>query len=164
MTVEREIAKLQKMTVGELRTRWQELYGAPARSRNRIFLWRRLAWRVQELAYGGLSERAKRRAEELACDADLRQRPPRGFAPESLTGTGTTVARPFDGGARRRLPQPGSTLVREFRGRKESVLVLENGFEHGGKIYRTLSAVAKAITGTHWNGFAFFRVDEGAGR
>jgi len=78
-TVTAQIAALQRMTVGELREEWKRLYpGEVSRSFNKQFLWRRLAWRVQELAYGGLSERAKARIAELNRDDDLRFLPPRG--------------------------------------------------------------------------------------
>ena len=163
MNIKREIERLQRMTVAELRQRWQELYGEPARSRNRIFLWRRLAWRIQEIEFGGLSERARRRAAELACDAELRQRLPRGaFAAEPLSGSGSTVAVSL--GPDRRLPQAGTTLVKDYQGRRITVTVLEKGFEHEGRTYRSLSGVAKAITGTHWNGFSFFGLPAEAGR
>ena len=82
-TVTAQILALQKMTVRELKVKWREFYGEDSRSCNRQFLWRRLAWRVQELAYGGLSERAKARIAELNRDDDLRMLPPRGWQPPS---------------------------------------------------------------------------------
>ncbi len=73
------IAQLQEMSVGELREKWRELYGEAPRSRHRVWLWKRLAWRIQELEYGGLSERAKQRLEELMPNAELALRVPRDF-------------------------------------------------------------------------------------
>src|SRR6266436_6074633 len=81
-----EILALRRMTVGELKVRWRELYGEDSRSCNRVYLWRRLAWRVQELAYGGLSERAKARLAELSKDDDLRMLPPRHWQPPAGKG------------------------------------------------------------------------------
>lgn len=143
-----EIQRLRRMTVGELRDRWRELYpGEEARSRNKQFLFRRLAWRVQELAYGGLSERAKSRLAELAADVPLRIRPPKGFDP---TTVGSAPKRDP------RLPKVGSVLVRPYRGSDVRVLVREDGFEWDGRAFDSLSAVARAITGQHWNGRLFF--------
>src|SRR5712691_10742348 len=89
-SVTNQIDALRRMTVGELKVRWRELYGEDTRSCNRVYLWRRLAWRVQELAYGGLSERAKARLAELSEDDDLRMLPPRRWQPPS--GNGGTPA------------------------------------------------------------------------
>src|SRR5712691_13464247 len=89
-SVTAQIAALQRMKVSELREKWRELYGEETRSFNRVFLWRRLAWRVQELAYGGLSERAKAHLAELSKNDDLRMLPPRRWQPPS--GNGGTPA------------------------------------------------------------------------
>jgi hypothetical protein len=75
----KELARLGRMTVGELRERYRAVFGEETRSGNKDFLRKRIGWRIQALAEGGLSERAHRRAEELANDADLRIRPPRGL-------------------------------------------------------------------------------------
>src|SRR5262245_35211160 len=120
------------MTVGELKLKWRELYGEDTRSCNRAYLWRRLAWRVQELAYGGLSERAKARIVELNRDDDLRMLPPRAWQPPGGNG-GLSVAAPRPPLRDPRLPKPGSTLSRPYRGHEIRVLVLEDGFEWDGK-------------------------------
>lgn len=144
-----EIEKLKSMTVGELRVRYAEVFGEPARSGNRRWLFRRVAWRIQANAYGGLSERALARAKELARDADLRFRPPPGeTAPPPLARTIV----PRDA----RIPPPGSVLRKAFKGREHTVVVRDNGFEHEGRVYRSLTAVAHAISGSHWNGLLFF--------
>ncbi|MFW6115851.1 MAG: DUF2924 domain-containing protein [Chloroflexota bacterium] len=162
------IKMLRRMTVTELRQKYQQVFGEPCRSYNKDYLWKRIAWRIQADAEGGLSERAKRRAQELARESDLRVRAPRGFleaGDEDDDGNGTAekgqVSRRFH--VDRRLPPPGSTLIREYRGERIEVTVLPNGFEHKGVPYRTLSAVAKAVTGSHWNGYAFFGLN-GKGR
>jgi hypothetical protein len=144
------------MRVAELRVKWRELFGEDSRSNNRDFLWRRLAWRVQELAYGGLSERAKARLAELSNQVDLRFLPPRGWkeALETTMASRPAVAsRPIRD---TRLPKPGTVLSRPYRGHDIRVTVLEKGFEWQGRPYRSLSAIAREVTGQRWNGMLFF--------
>src|SRR5215213_5749762 len=150
--VEQTIAALGGMTVTQLREKYLEVFGEPSRSGNRDFLFKRVAWRVQSLAEGGLSERARRRAEELARDADIRTTIPRSPAVAAPT---RTVVRPAPT-AHDRLPIPGTVLTRKYRGKQVAVKVLPAGFEYEGQTYRSLSAVAKAVTGSHWNGHLFF--------
>ena len=107
---------------------------------------RRIAWRLQANVEGGLSERARRRALEMANIADLRLTAPRSMKLEA----------PFRSKQDSRLPMPGTVLTRLFQGKAIRVTVLSTGFECQGRVYRTLSAVAKAATGRHWNGFYFF--------
>ena len=148
---------LRRMTVGQLRDRYLALFGEPTRSGNRDFLFKRIAWRTQSLAEGGLSERAKRRAEELARDADVRltiPRPPK--AREGTTERTTASAAPAAVSTHDRLPVPGTVLTRLYRGKRVEAKVLPAGFEYDGAVYRSLSAVAKAVTGSHWNGLLFF--------
>jgi hypothetical protein len=151
-SIPQQIARLQAMTVGELRVEWERLYGEPTRSRNRVFLWRRLAWRVQELQFGGLTDVAKRRLGELAEEPFRRARMPNGFS------TGVVMAPPRPSSTRRdpRLPSTGSTLVRKYRGDEIRVVVLEDGFEWSGRRFDSLSEVALAVTGSKWNGWLFF--------
>ena len=140
-----QIAALQRMTVSQLREKWRELYGGEeTRSFNRAYLWRRLAWRVQELAYGGLSERAKARIRELAESDDIRMLPSRRW-------------QPAQGPVKdRRIPKPGVVLSRHYHGQEIRVTVLEDGFEWNGRIFRSLSALAREVTGQRWNGLLFF--------
>ena len=159
-----QVDELEAMSVAELRERYREVYGEPSRSGNRRWLVRRIAWRLQALEEGDLSERARRRASELARDQDLRVRPPRGLEVRRpvkgaalRTVSGTIVKR--DG----RVPMPGTVITREYKGTEHRVLVLEDGFEHNGTVYRSLSAVAHAITGSHWNGFHFFGLKKNSG-
>jgi hypothetical protein len=156
INIGRELAALQRLTVPQLRTRYAEVFGEHANTNNRTWLVRRLAWRLQSLAEGDLSERARRRAAELACDADLRMSPPRQTletAPQVRTCTARLESRP-DG----RLPPPGTVIARAYKGRTVQAKVLAEGFEYEGDVYRSLSAVAKAVTGSHCNGFLFFRL------
>jgi len=157
MTIRTEIEALRSMTVGRLRERYAEVFGEPSRSYNKQFLFRRVAWRIQALAEGGLSERARQRALEIANDADLRVRPPKdaiayGGPPAENRATVIRVRHAADG----RLPMPGSLLVRDYRGKQILVKVLENGFQYDDRQYSSLTAIAQEVTGTKWTGFAFF--------
>jgi len=153
-TVEKELAALEKMTTGELRARYRDLFGDEARSWNRRWLFRRCAWRVQALAEGGLPERARRRAMEIANDADIRFIPPRPVVPDKSKPRRSVPAhvKPDD-----RTPMGSGLLERRYKGRLYMVEVLPNGFRYDGQLYRSLTAVAHAITGSHWNGYHFFR-------
>ena len=153
VNVMQEVRTLQKMTVSELQTRYAEVFGEPGHSRHKQFLIRRIAWRLQANVQGGLSERAQQRAQEIADDRDLRMKGPATIAEDT---TGPMVVRPLVSDHDNRLPMPGSVLSREYRGREVTVKVLDDGFEHKGTVYRSLTAAVKAVTGSHWNGFHFF--------
>ena len=144
-----ELEQLQRMPVEQLRARYREVYGEESRSAHKPHLVRRIAWRLQVLAQGDLSERAERRAREIANDADLKTQVPRGWARHA--GVSTARSR-----RDRRLPVAGTVLRRPYRERAVEVKVLAEGFEYEGKRYESLSAVARAITGTRWNGLLFF--------
>ncbi len=152
-SIGRQIAALRRMKAKELRARYAEVFGEETRSGNRDSLLKRIAWRLQSQAEGGLSERARRRAEQLARDADIRVTAP---------VNGRTRAGPAPASRDDRLPPPGTVIIRTYKGEDVQITVLDDGFEHEGEVYRTLSAVAKAVTGSHLNGFAFFRLGEHA--
>jgi hypothetical protein len=154
INVGKELAALQRLTVKELRTRYSEVFGEGANTNNRAWLIKRIAWRLQALAEGGLSERARRRAAELANDADIRLNPP-----PCKTTTTTPPAEPVSIPAPvdPRLPPPGTILTRPYKGQLVQVQVLTEGFAYAGRVFPSLSAVAKAVTGSHTNGFLFFR-------
>jgi hypothetical protein len=152
LNIVNEAAALQRLTVGQLRQRYAELFGEATPASNRTWLVKRIAWRLQALAEGDLSERARRRASELARDADLRLNPPRSQT-TVVSPTPVSVPTPVDP----RLPPPGTILTRPYKGQLLQVQVLTDGFAYAGRVYPSLSAVAKAITGSHTNGFHFFR-------
>jgi Protein of unknown function (DUF2924) len=150
----KEIEGLRRLTVGGLREKYREVFGEQSRSNHKDFLFRRIAWRLQANAEGGLSERARRRALEIANDADLRIRAPKNLGASEAshrTSVGTV-----GGGRDPRLPAPGTLLTRDFKGHTCVVTVLADAFEYEGRAYRSLSAIAGEIAGTRWNGFLFF--------
>jgi hypothetical protein len=161
MNVGKELAALQQLTIKQLKERYAEVFGESTNAANRAWLVKRVAWRLQALAEGDLSERARRRAAELANDADLRLSPPKvktaptvgAVAATERTVTGTLADKQDD-----RLPLPGTILTREYKGSVVQVQVLPHGFEYAGEVYKSLSAVAKAVTGQHVNGYAFFKL------
>jgi hypothetical protein len=148
-----EVAALQRLSVGQLRQRFAELFGEATLASNRTWLIKRIAWRLQALAEGDLSERARRRDAELARDADLRLNPPRSKTTTMPPPEPAATPAPVD----RRLPPPGTILTRPYKGQLAQVQVLTDGFAYAGRVYPSLSAVAKAITGCHCNGYHFFR-------
>jgi hypothetical protein len=156
-TVAQQLAALAGMGPAALREKYLEVFGERSRTGNKAFLYKRVAWRIQSLAEGGLSERAKRRAEELARDADLRTTVPRTPAITVGAAERTVVrAAPPRAAGDHRLPIPGTVLTKTYKGKNVVVTVLADGFDYDGQTYRSLSAVAKAVTGSHWNGLLFF--------
>lgn len=155
LNVGKEIADLKKMSVVGLREKYAEVFGECTTSRHKEFLVRRIAWRLQANAEGDLSERARSWAKELAADSDVRLTAPKKKA--SPTNGHTTVSA-IHLSQDDRLPMPGAVIARRYKGAELEVRVLPDGFEFEGDVYRTLSAVAKKVTGTHWNGYHFFRL------
>ena len=145
LNVAKEVAVLQRMTVRELRIRYAEVFGEETKAGNKPWLIKRIAWRLQSLKEGDLSERARHRAAELANDADVRLSPPKpkltSPTPASKTKTAALALKGDD-----RLPPAGTVITREYKGQSLQVKVLPKGFEFEGEVYKTISAVAKAIT------------------
>ncbi len=138
VALEAEIGRLPNLSLVELRHRWKTLFGHPApRSLRRNFLARAVAYQMQVEAYGGLSVATKRRLREIA----------------NAVRTGDASA--MLGSGRIAL---GTQMIRQWQNTTHTVTALAEGFEWDGRTYKSLSAVANAITGTNWNGFAFFGI------
>ena len=131
------VAALKTTPTADLKQQWRELFGKEPPPFNRAYLQSRLAYRIQELAYGGLKPETRTRLEALG---------------EQLDG-GNVVLRRIRADSR---PLVGTRLLREWKGVEHAVTVLADGFEWEGRPYRSLSAIARAITGTRWNGWTFF--------
>ena len=147
-----EIAALLRLRVSELRVKFAEVFGEPTPSHNKVWLVKRIAWRLQARAEGDLSERARSRVTELIADTDLRLSAPPADAGSATQEPHAILRVPVDD----RLPRPGTILTRRYKGRTLQVEVLEHGFAFEGQTYRSLSAVAKAVTGSHCSGHFFF--------
>ena len=156
--IRQEIDGLRHLSTARLKEKYREVFGEESRSNHKQFLFRRIAWRIQANAWGGLSERARRRALEIADDADLRIRAPKNFlkdGPDEARTAETRIAPGLD----LRLPLPGSDLVRRYQGKDVVVRVRQDGgFECNGRIYTSLSKAVTEATGTRWNGFAFYNL------
>jgi hypothetical protein len=137
-TVLARLAALKTMPISDLKQQWRELLDKEPPPFNRRYLESRLAYRIQELAYGGLKPETMERLEALAEDFH-----------------GSNPARPP--GRFRSIPVAGTQLVREWQGAEHRVTVRDDGaFEYQGRPFKSLSAIARAITGTRWNGWVFF--------
>jgi hypothetical protein len=154
--VRSEIEELRRASLAALRQKYREVFQEETRCRHRQHLFRRIAWRLQALAEGDLSQRALQRAQQIARDADLRAVAPRDFFTIAGEPVRTTQPHPNRRPRDSRLPLPGTLLSRQWKGRTILVEVLPNGFRHDNQHYASLSAIAVAITGTRWNGLAFF--------
>jgi hypothetical protein len=136
-----QIAALAKASLPNLKGQYKDLFGTDAPGINRAYLERRIAYKLQELAYGGLSQPAQARLDALAQTAD------KGSTPRTRMRA-------------RDRPLAGTRLLRVWNGVEYSVTVLQTGFEYQGRPYASLSAIARQITGTPWNGPAFFGLRE----
>ena len=136
----RKIATRTDLTAQQLRTEWRRLYRSHPARLSRDLLVRTIAYRMQELAYGGLSKRTQRRLIALT---------------KEVRSNGSIVSDPGP------CIRPGARLLREWRGRTHTVVVTEDGFEYAGKTYTSLSKIAQTITGAHWSGPRFFGLNRG---
>ena len=133
------LAALPGLPIGELKAEWRRLFGTEPPPYNRRFLESRLAYRIQELAYGGLKRETLERLEALG---------------EQFDGRNITLRRI----RHEQRPIAGTRLIREYQGVEHVVTVTRDGYEWQGRPYRSLSAIARAITGTRWNGWVFFGI------
>jgi hypothetical protein len=159
-----EVENLRRASVTSLQKRYRELFQQEVRSRHREHLFRKIVWRLQALAEGELSERARARAREIANDADLRV-----VAPKSFFSVGGQPVEIIPGNQSKkqhdpRLPMVGTMLRRRWKGQTVLVEVLPERFRYEDRKYPSLSNIAFEVTGTRWNGFAFFGLMRKAGK
>lgn len=143
----RQIAELQRLPMPELSERWRVLMGSEPPPYNKQFLLKRLIYRVQELAFGGLPMSAYQAMDRALNDAGYDE-----LGAVIIAGKAkkSTPAR------KPGIPVIGTRLIREWNGGRYEVLVTREGFEYDGRPYKSLTAITKVITGTHWNGPKFF--------
>lgn len=141
--ISEEIAALRAMNVAALVERYVAVFGRLPRCKQPTWLRKRIAWRIQEQRFGGLSKRAVARLEELMAEIDLDLGGARGRIKDGRAGGGTVL---------------GTTVTRIWKGREIRAASVDGGWEHDGTVYRSLSAVARHVTGAHWNGRLFFQI------
>ena len=144
MSVAEKISKLQDMPTAELAAEYERLHGRAPRYRSRPWMRKRIAFKLQENAYGGLSAPARAELERLVADLRLPE-----AAPQRPTGDARTP---------KGQPKPGTLLQRDWRGQQIRVEITPDGVLYGGELFGSLSAVAKRVTGQHWSGPRFFNL------
>ena len=147
-----DLERLARMRPDELQRLHQRLFGRAVPSGNSELARRRIAWHVQSERVGGLPESARQQALAIAKEASVRINTRRGGPGPLPHATVAGIVSNHDS----RLPMPGSILIKKHRGKTVLVRVLDTGFEYDGQRFASLSAIAKKITGTKWNGFLFF--------
>ena len=147
-----QIVDLRDLTTAQLQQKYRELFGQPSHSNHKDYLFRRVAWRLQALAEGGLSERAHQYAREIATDADLRLCAPKKPIETQPAIRVANASRQLDP----RVPPPGTQLIKRYKDQTLTVTVLADGYQYGERVYKSLSAIARQVTGTQWNGYVFF--------
>jgi hypothetical protein len=137
LVVIKQIMALQNKTTKDLNDLWDKMFGTPPAVASRQHIIAKLAYRIQELAYGGIDAGTEQKLIAGVRELDK---------PKSKT--------------KKYSPMVGTKIVKEYKGKIHEVLVVEDGFAYGGTIFNSLSAVAQKITGTKWNGLKFFNVGE----
>jgi len=138
--------------LGELENKYKELFdGKKAPSNNKVYLWRKIVYRIQELEYGGISSEMHGKIEEFIQKYDpinnKALRPDNALPERSKKGRFSRD---------KRLPIPGTVITKNYKGITIQVKILEDGFEYNNKVYKSLTSIAKEVTGAHWNGYLFF--------
>ena len=149
-----QIMELKEKSLAELKAKYEELFlGQKAPSNNKVFLWRKIAYRIQELEYSSISAETQDKIQQLIQQYDPINN--KALRPDSML-----AKQPKKSGFSRdkRLPIPGTVIAKEYKGVSLQIKVLESGFEYNSKVYKTLTAIAKEVTGAHWNGYLFFNL------
>ena len=162
-TIETHRQRLAQLSIGELRLEYEKVCGELTTSRHAKHIIKRILWQMQANLYGGLSEDSLKRAKELADPTQLRMTAPR--SPE-LPEDAQTITRPLPSVITTKQSElvAGTQLERMYRGQKIVATIVENGVRWNGELYNSLSAVAKAVTGNHWNGRLFFGLTKKKGK
>ena len=145
----KQIEGLARMPYDDLKALWRTLHAGEPPTYHRMYIENRLAYRIQEFTFGGLSETARDKMRQI-------------LEEHRYDSTGVKLQAPGRRGNRRAtddMPVLGTKLVREWKGARHEVMIVPRGVEYQGKRYRSLSAVACLITGCHWNGRLFFGIE-----
>jgi len=149
-----QIMTLKNASISELQKKHSELFnGKKVPSNNKVYLWRKIAYRIQELEYGSVSAETQDKIQELITKYDPVNN--KSLRPNNVSDNPAKKTRLSRD---KRLPIPGTVVTKEYKGIMLQVKILERGFEYNGKVYKSLTAIAKEVTGAHWNGFLFFQL------
>jgi len=149
-----QVMELKEKSLDELKAKYEELFPSQkAPSNNKVYLWRKIAYRMQELEYGGIPSEVQGKIEEFIQKYD----PVNNKSLRPITNTGSS-SKKSRLSRDKRLPIPGTVITKGYKGISLQVKVLESGFEYNNKIYKSLTAIAKEVTGAHWNGYLFFNL------
>jgi hypothetical protein len=152
MTILEQLLALKEASIPELQKKYSEVYdGKKTPLSNKTVLWQKIAYRIQELEYGSLPEKARTKVNELAQEYDP-------INNKTLRPENNNCGKKHSLGRDRRLPLPGTIITKEYKGTAIEVKVMDKGFEYKSKVYKSLTAIAKEITGCHWNGYLFFNM------
>lgn len=159
LNVEKELSKMEAMSVSELRELYESVFGEITTSRHKKCLIKRIIWRMQANLFGGLSDETKQKALDVADEADLRTYAPK---PKASQGGNFTKTKKLVLGKTE--IAYGTTLRRIYQGREIIVRIEESGIWYNGENYNSLSSVAREVTGTRWNGKIFFGLKATGGK
>ena len=154
-TIASQIMALKNMSLLEIQNRYKELFDTKEMPcDNKVYLLKRIAYKLQEAEYGGLSETIKTKISELTVKYDPINN--KALRPQVISAGKEVDSLPFS--RDKRLPIPGSVITKKYKGQTLQIKVLEKGFEYDNTYYKSLSALVQAITGSHWNGYNFFNL------
>jgi hypothetical protein len=136
LKIMRQIMSLQDKKLSELKALWEKMFDHPPAISSREYMIAKIAYRIQELAYGGVDEATK----------------------DKIQAAAREIKRPKAVGSKKFRPMIGTKIMKEHKGNVIEVLVVQDGFSYAGEIYKSLSSIATRITGTKWNGLKFFGV------
>jgi len=158
LNITKEVANMERLSVGALCERYREVFGEDTKARNKQWLIKRIAWKLQANEEGDISERARKLAMEIAQSSDIRTSAPK-IRTRSIEATFETASTIITPPADSRLPVAGTVLMKNYKGRSIQVRVLPNSFEYEGEQYKTLTSIARIVTGQkNINGFQFFKL------
>ena len=161
--IETHRERLATLSIGELRLEYEKVCGELTTSRHAGHIIKRILWQMQANLYGGLSEESLKRAKELADPTQLRMTAPKA---KPISDNTQTVTRTLPAAITAKESElvAGTQLERMYKGQRIVATVMENGVRWNGELYRSLSGVAKAVTGNHWNGKLFFGLTKKKGK
>ncbi len=158
LNITKEVANMERLSVGALCERYREVFGEDIKARNNQWLIKRIAWKLQANQEGDISERARKLAMKIAQSSDIRRSAPK-IRTRPIESSFETVTSAITPPAASRLPIAGTVLMKNYKGRSIQVRVLPNSSEYEREQYKTLTAIARIVTGQkNISGLQFFKL------